>query len=394
MDERSYIAFQDQVLTTVHARADELTARWTAQIRNVALMDETQLRNSSDVNWARRFAETLLISTETDENDDAIAIGLTFGGKAFVNGSSLHHTMKALELLSAIVLYAVETSIEQSSHFSNSAGAAHGIKLARHLQRRSALLSLATTRGYMQAYTEALKERFRHLRHDLRNPLGTIKSVLSLMDDESVPLDARADPRFQAIAKRNARSLEDLIADRLSDAAALLPIIANQQISLRTIACSVRRELRSEIEQRGLTILVATVAPYGQVDVPGLELVLRAVLQAIIHECVVGDELQLTFSGPTDGQALVSISCESGRELISDGATREQLALLSRRISATLTTGRSIVLAIPMTSEAGEPTGAIDGDYEERRVAVHPSVILGDRNPGDDIGSSRQRHHG
>ena len=44
-----------------------------------------------------------------------------------------------------------------------------------------------------------------------------------MMDDETMPAEARAHPRFRAMAKRNARALGDLIADRLSDTAAVLP---------------------------------------------------------------------------------------------------------------------------------------------------------------------------
>src|SRR4051812_14186620 len=42
MDERSYQAFQDAVLSTIRRDAVELAARWEAQIKNVALMDETR----------------------------------------------------------------------------------------------------------------------------------------------------------------------------------------------------------------------------------------------------------------------------------------------------------------------------------------------------------------
>jgi signal transduction histidine kinase len=382
-------------LSTTHRRADELATRWIAQVKSVALMDDAQLHDSAHADWARGFIETLLASPGVDENDadDGITTGLTFGASAFLHGASLHHTMKALDLLSAIVLYAVETSVEQVPP-DTAAGAAQGIRLARHLQRRVTLLSLATTRGYMQAYTEALRERFRHLRHDLRNPLGTIKSVLSLMDDESVPLDARADPRFQAIAKRNARSLEDLIADRLSDAAALLPMNARQQVSLRSVACSVRRDLRAEIERRGVTVLVGSTAPYGHVDAPALELVLRGVLQAVLHECSEGDQLHLEFSGPVDGHVTVNISCESGREPMQNGAALEHLSLLSHRIGATISTGRSILLTVPMQSLPGEAVGSIAMDSERDKALPRAPATLGDRNARDDVGSLRQRHHG
>jgi hypothetical protein len=60
------------------------------------------------------------------------------------------------------------------------------------------------------------------LRHDLRNPIGTIRSALSLMADETVPEEARRSPRFSAMIERNTTSLDQMIVARLSDAEARL----------------------------------------------------------------------------------------------------------------------------------------------------------------------------
>jgi hypothetical protein len=377
------------VLSLTRAGAAELAARWEAQIKSVALMDDAPAGDASGSQWGRRLTDSLLGSATSDDSEaeESIAVGLEFGANAFARGNSLHHTMKALDLLVAMTLYAVETSIEQAE--TRDARAADGVRIARHIHRRSTLLSLSATRGYMQAYTEALRERFRHLRHDLRNPLGTIKSVLALMNDESVPPDARADPRFQTMAKRNARSLEDLIADRLSDAAALLPIVADQRVSLRSVACAVRRELRSEIERRGVTMLIGSTAPYGRMDVPGLELLLRGVLQDILQECADGDQLRLEFSGPVDGRGTVSIACESGREPICDSAALDRLSSLARRIGASISAGQQVLVSVPMQALPVDQSGPI----AERSVRREP-VGLGDGDARDDIGGPRERYHG
>jgi hypothetical protein len=289
-----------------------------------------------------------------------------------------------------MTLYAVETVIDDLAPQDTTA--AQGIRLARQLQRRAAILSLAATRGYTQAYAEALRERFRHLRHDLRNPLGTIKSVLALMDDESVPPDARADPRFQAMAKRNARSLEDLIADRLSDAAALLPIVPSQDVSLRAIACAVRRELRNETERHGVTLLVGTSSPFGRVDAPGLELLLRSALQATLQECVEGDQLTLAFSDPVNGVATVSIGCASGRPPLEDAASLERLTSLARKMGASVTTGECVLLSVPMHGHEG--VNGVTVGVEGERSVPRGAVNLGDLDARDDVRGSRQRQHG
>ena len=391
MDERSYESFQDTVLSTIRGSVVELAMRWEAQIRNVALMDDPEARHH-DTALPRRLTVALLGSSTVDDSEAeaVITVGLEFGAHGFSQGSSLHHVMKALDLLSAMILYAAETSIAETD--TRDMSAVHGVRIARHLQRRTTLLTLAATRGYMQAYTEALRERFRHLRHDLRNPLGTIKSVLALMDDESVPPDARTDPRFQAMAKRNARSLEELIADRLSDAAALLPIVADQQVSLRSVASAVRRDLRGEIERCGVTVLVGTAAPVGRVDAPGLELLLRGVLQAILHECAEGDQLQLEFDGPVDGRGTVSVACDSGRDPIRDESALERLSTLAHRMGASISTGNHVLMSVPMQIHAHDGTSPIAAE-SERSVDRGP-VGLGDRDTPDDIRGPRQRNNG
>ena len=377
------------MLAAVRERADELAVRWEAQVKSVALMDDArQIRSSDEESAARRFVIAMLgaLSSDDREAEEAIACGLQFGADAFDRGTSLHHTMKALDLLSAMTLYAVETACGEVAPPETTA--AQGVRLARQLQRRAALLSLAATRGYTQAYAEALRERFRHLRHDLRNPLGTIKSVLALMDDESVPPDARTDPRFQAMAKRNARSLEDLIADRLSDAAALLPIVPSQDVSLRAIACAVRRELRDEMERHGVTLLVETSSPFGRVDVPGLELLLRGALQATLQECVEGDQLHLAFRDPVRGMATLSIACESGRRPLEDAASLERLTSLARRMGASIAVSECVLLSVPMHARDG--VDAVEGERSVPRGAVN----LGDLDSRDDLRGPRQRQHG
>jgi light-regulated signal transduction histidine kinase (bacteriophytochrome) len=84
-------------------------------------------------------------------------------------------------------------------------------------------LRLAATMGYTQAIEDELRERYRTFRHDLRNPLGMIKSAIALLTDESVPAEMRENPRVRAMVVRNASSLDQMIGEGLGDAAARLP---------------------------------------------------------------------------------------------------------------------------------------------------------------------------
>jgi signal transduction histidine kinase len=309
---------------------------------------------------------------------------MRFGVAAFTRGVSLHHVMKALDLAMAMTLFAVESTLRQVDDGQGSI--ADGVRLSRRLQRRGALLSLAATRGYMQAYADALRDRFRHLRHDLRNPLGTIKSVLALMDDDTVPFEARVNPSFRAMATRNAKSLEELIGDRLSDAAALLPTGLGQDVSVRAVACAVRRELRAEAEQRHVNILVEAEGPHGRMDAAGLELVLREALQATLRECQSGEQVHVDFDQPA-GRATVVISRESENPPIRDSKVLDRLNVLADQIGATITAGERVSVSLHLRSSDVTSSGE-----RERSLPTEPDG-LGDGEVRHDVGSARESHH-
>jgi signal transduction histidine kinase len=382
-------ALQAAVLSVLRRQAESLAERWTTQSRTVLLLDRANDQLADHLTDPNSLIDVLLGALAVDDAaaEHPIAEGLKFGAEAFACGASLHQTMKALDLLVAMTLFAMESAMADDEI--PLASAADGVRLARRLQRHAAFLSLAVTRGFTQAYGEALRERFRHLRHDLRNPLGTIKSVLALMDDESVPLEARVDPSFRAMAKRNARSLEELIADRLSDAAALLPAIASQDVSVRSVVSSVQRELRAEAQRRGVNILVDQGGPRGQLDASGLELLFRGALQAALQECETGEQLHVEFGDTTAGQASVVLSNESGRLPISDRNTLEKLVALADRIGATITASDRVFVAVPIL------VGETEVERPNRERLVKREVVGLDAGEArHDVRGARESHHG
>jgi signal transduction histidine kinase len=373
---------------SLRRQAPDLAARWTAQARTVLLLDRADDQEPADVGGAEGLVDVLLSGFDSDDrgSEDATGHGMRLGASAFARGVSLHHMMKALDLLVAMTLYAVEATLERDAvpH----ATAVVGVRLARRLQRRAALLSLAASRGYLQAFADAVRDHFRHLRHDLRNPLGTIKSVLALMDDESVPLEARVNPSFRAMATRNARALEELIADRLSDAAALLPVVAGQEVSVRAIACAVRRELRTEADRCGVTILVEQGGPHGRLDAAGLELLLRDALHAALRESESGEQLRIDFE-QLPGRTTVLVACESGRPPIQDPEALQRLATLARQIGATITASERLLLSMQF-----RPSDSALAVGERERAVPRASTGLDDGEARDDVGSARESDHG
>ena len=345
-DSPAHAKLRARVATALRARTSDIAVRWEEQSRTVALREPRQ-EAAGEMSTAAALVDCLAVALASDgaTSDDLIARGLTFGVEAFGLGESLQHVLKGLDLLSAMILYAVELDLADESAVT----AGDGVRVSRRLQQASSLLTLAATKGYMQAMGAAMRDQFRHLRHDLRNPLGTIKNVLAIMDDETMPAEARTHPRFRAMAKRNARTLGELIADRLSDAEAVVPALVRQSVPLRTIASGVRRDLRAEAEAKAVTVVIGEGRAPVMVDAVGLELVLYELILALLQEAPTGSEITIEFADIRENQTAVTLQCAPMRRLVPDVATAARLTLLSSRMSTELTIGdQALTLLVPV----------------------------------------------
>ena len=381
-------AVEARILPLLRQQAGDLAERWAARSRSTLLLDQKDDGDALQLADSQGVVEALIADFASADNasEDLIGHGLRFGSTAFAHGVSIHHVLKALDLLMAMTLFAIESTLGQLED-APATTAADGIRLSRRLQRRGALLALAATRGYMHAYVETLRDRFRHLRHDLRTPLGTIKSVLALMDDDSVPLEARGDPSFRAMATRNAKSLEDLIGVHLGDVVTLLPTAAGQDVSVRAIACAVRRELRAEAERRGVTVSVEQGGPHGRLDAVGLELLLCELLGAILQECEPGERLHIAFDRSL-GHVIVMLSREPARPAVHDLPSLERLSTLAAQVGATITPGERIVVSIPLRP------GEVSSTVERARSVPRDADELREGQQRHDVRSARESHHG
>jgi signal transduction histidine kinase len=377
----AFASLRARAADALQHQARDIASRWEAQARSAALRDRRRAGTTAQGTDAAALVQALAatLASEGAAADSIVAIGVAFGADAFTGGMTLHHTLKAVDLLVAMTLYAIEGALAHDEE--GVTAAADGVRLCRRLQHASSLLGLAVAKGHAQALSAEMRDRFRHLRHDLRNPLGTIKSVLALMDDETVPVDARSNPRFRAMADRNARSLDELIADRLSDAAAATSTAEFQRVSLRAIACEVRRDLRDEATARQVSVVVSPDATELRIDGVGFELLLHELLLAVLQEARRGDEVTITF-GRERGRITVSVACAPARPPISAPAPLERLTALAKRMGASLEVSRGLSLSLPVQGE-------------ERDSVVAPSIEpSGGGEPRHDVRGTHEREHG
>jgi signal transduction histidine kinase len=182
--------------------------------------------------------------------------------------------------------------------------------VARRVQRSVSLLTLAASKGFTHDYLAGLRDHFRALRHDLRNPLGTIRSAITLMEDQSVEPEMRNHPRFRAMVVRNASNLDRMIGGQLSDDAVLDSPLARQAVSLYEVALAVRRELRDEAEQCGCTIEVDESLPARELDPVGVELALRTLVSEALAAAGEGSHVRIGYDGTAERRMCVLVTVE------------------------------------------------------------------------------------
>lgn len=304
--------FFDSLAAELLAQSPTLAARWTERSTAAA---PRPLGGPGPAADAESVVRALVASLGKDARwpGEVMRLGWEGGTAAHHAGLAPHHVLTDAELLVAVVLAAAEQAVRQAAvgggNGKGAAGAgvgplaaataADGIAAARQIQRAGALYSHAAAASFLHAIVSALRAHYRVLRHDLRNPVGTIRGALSLMEDETVPLESRMGPKVRAMVARNAVSLDNLISTGLDDAAAESLLSAPHQLSVRDLALATRRALREPARLADCDIVVGEALPAARVDAAAVELTLSAVLLAGIACAAPGSVLRVDDGRPT-----------------------------------------------------------------------------------------------
>jgi hypothetical protein len=175
------------------------------------------------------------------------------------------------------------------------------------------------------------------------------------MEDPSVAPEMRNDPRFRTMVSRNARALDLMIGDRLSDAATTGPALARHDVSMRDVALAVRRDLRNEAVEAGCDVEVAGDLPVAHIDSTSFELALRSLISGALQSATPGATVYVALRQLRDKAATVEVSVDSPREG-ADGRAVPSLEF-ARELSA-ITGGKvwyeggSVCLEVPVSPSA------------------------------------------
>ena len=332
-------------------RAD-LAARWHDRAQVVAPRAVRAIRACDATGGGELCAALVVVLRGSARGKDAVMrAGWELGDVACQTGATLHELLKLVDLLAAILLHAAERAAEERP----GATAAEGIGVARRLGAGASLLVLAASRGFMHAHLVEQRRRFRALRHDLRNPIGSIQGAVSLMEDPNVSPDMRNDPRFRAMVARNASALELLVGDRLSDAATLGPALALCDVSLHDVALAVRRDLRDAAQEAGCGVAVSPHLPTVRTDSTTFELALRSLVSDALWVAAPGATVHVGLRQLRDRVATIEVAADALRP---DTVPRPADALGFARELSALTGGRvwedggALCLEIPLLPRA------------------------------------------
>ncbi len=337
----------EQVAAGLRAEAAELTARWKSQARSHAprlgegsTPSATEPKPSDGPTVVDAIASA--VAGESSWQTDLMRRSWEMGSVAHHAGVTLHYMLKEVDLLIAMVLYAGERALDGGD-----GTPADGMQIARRLHEAGSLLRITAAKGFTHSYLNALRDRYQTLRHDLRNPLGTIKSAISMMDDLSVPVELRMDPRFRVMVTRNATSLDGMIGTGLGDDAAHELAFSRQRISLRDIAIAVRRDLRQRAAEVTCTIEISEGLPMISADPMGFEIMLKAVLVTLFGQVPPGSTIRIQETELKDRSAVVSVVYERPDGVEEDPGALALASDLSQQTGVRVWAAGPVFLEVP-----------------------------------------------
>jgi K+-sensing histidine kinase KdpD len=220
--EQSFAAF---VLDALMHESAELGQHWVERTRLVALYSNEPDNNATvetpTGGSVEHLARALLaaVSEGPQQHNSLTQTGAAIGTAAHRQNVSLHLMLKNLDLLGALLLRRAEYLATEYEAYGT---AQEGLAIAQRIVDAIAQLRLAVTLGYSRRIEDELREEYRAIRHDLRNPLATIKSATAFLTEDSTQVEARESQRVRAMVMRNVSLLDQVISKTLGDTAARL----------------------------------------------------------------------------------------------------------------------------------------------------------------------------
>ena len=335
---------EQQIAVSLRREASLLSGRWhmrvTAGGGNVQRDGEEIVDDAAGPALVHGLASALI--GDARGMVELARAGWEYGSTRYRRGTELLQVLRELQLLEAVILYAAEGCAEAIG-----GAASDGLRVARGMQRGTGLLSRAASQGFMHAWLSAQRERASTLRHDIRNPLGTIRNAIAFLQDESIPPHMRDLERFRRMIVRNAAQADALVNQHLGDSAVMGDALVAHPVSMQDVALAVRRGLREEAREAGVEIIVADTFPVVTIDATTVELVLLAVVAGALED---GASQRLSIGPDMARERSVRIRVEAEFGDHRDGEGLSLARELAHWAGGELSVQDAIILELPLSS--------------------------------------------
>ena len=176
------------------------------------------------------------------------------------------------------------------------------------------------------------------------------------MEDETIPAEMRASPRFRAMVKRNATSIDAMIGQRLADTTTRDEAFSWHMVALTDVVRTVRRDLREDAADAHCDIAWQQELPTLRTDALGAELILRMVIGAVLRETVPHTEVRVELESVAPKMVTLLVRHQVGEnrhaECEAGLALAEQLAA---RLGARVRADNDVVrIVLPISSAGNE----------------------------------------
>ena len=352
--------------STLVESAAPLAARWREQ-RGTSIP-------SAEATTEAEVVRSLVAAIFGDDTETGlITAGLEHGRAVHADGLPLYRLIVSIDDLEGLVLADL-----RDGDRTESSSRTDWLVTVERVHAACAVLTQAALQGFTRSMMTDLHKQYRDIRHDIKNPLGTIKNALSLMADAPAKESSEA-VQFRSMASRNTKALETLIRQRLADGAMAPRSLVGSKVKLRELADELRHSVAATARAAGVTIAIADeLSPECEVQVDGLavRLLVRSVIATAIRCVSPGAEITLGFAGNTGNTLRLRLSLSSEAALVA-GMCRED----------------SNVWA-DVRALAGELDIRMTGDLiRERELVIEtPSLRGSGRHEGQDIAHARKGH--
>lgn len=303
-------------------------------------MTTTERDRSIAAAQATVIPDTLAAALGQEWWDDAVMLGgWAIGARAFSETAAPRGLMARL---GALEDRALELALERTGEGDAVARSA-ALDAVRRIRAAAALLHDAAAQAFSRAALQALEADARAVRHELKNPIGTIRNALCLLrESPDAPLLAEgpsASPdRLHAIALRGTGALEVLVRDRLT-AATSVDLFLGRGSPLAELVARAVRGLGDRAAASGVVLVVGESGHEGTVRTRalGLDLVIRSALVAAVRSAALDTRVIVDLAG-RDERCWIRVRPErpdTSRPGILDGA-RELAALAGLGLSGAL----------------------------------------------------------